>query len=152
MWDIIVFLSLLALGYTVGAIAERRHYKSIEEREERFLSLPLTNFKTLPSNDEPVKGSKLVMGSAVISVDYFKRILAGLRNIFGGEMGAYSTLVDRARREAVLRMLENSKGSDIVINLRIETSVIGASANRRKAVGSIEAFAYGTAVQYQKQA
>ena len=40
--------------------------------------------------------------------------------------------------------------ADIILNLRIETSAIGNSANRRKAIGSIEAIAYGTAITYKK--
>jgi uncharacterized protein YbjQ (UPF0145 family) len=86
----------------------------------------------------------------VISLDYFKRILAGLRNIFGGEISSYETLIDRARREAILRMKERSKGASIILNVRIETSSIGQSANQRKTVGSIEAIAYGTAVTLRK--
>jgi uncharacterized protein YbjQ (UPF0145 family) len=91
-----------------------------------------------------------VQGSAVISIDYFKRMLAALRNIVGGEVKSYETLVDRARREATLRMKEMAWDADIILNLRIETSAIGNSANRRKAVGSIEAIAYGTAITYKK--
>jgi uncharacterized protein YbjQ (UPF0145 family) len=46
---------------------------------------------------------------------------------------------------------ENAKGAEIIINLRIETSSIGQSANRRGAIGSIEALAYGTAVTLKKK-
>ena len=91
-----------------------------------------------------------MQGSAVISIDYFKRILAGLRNIVGGEVKSYETLVDRARREATLRMKEMAWDADIILNLRIEISAIGNSANNRKAIGSIEAIAYGTAITYKK--
>jgi len=66
------------------------------------------------------------------------------------EVKSYETLVDRARREATLRMKEMAWDADIILNLRIETSAIGNSANRRKAIGSIEAIAYGTAITYKK--
>ena len=150
MYDLIIFLALVALGYISGTIAERRHYRSIEEREQEYLSMPIVNFKTLPRAEGSVRESRLVTGSAVISIDYFKRILAGLRNIFGGEVSAYASLVDRARREALLRMAESARGADIVLNCRVETSSIGQSANKRKMVGSIEALAYGTAVFYEE--
>ena len=96
---------------------------------------------------EPARCS-LVSGSVVISVDYFKRILAGLRNIFGGNVQSYETLVDRARREAVLRMKESCPDADYVLNLRLETSSI--FKGKRKQVGSVEVLAYGTAVYFQK--
>ncbi len=150
MYDLIIFLALVALGYISGTIAERRHYRSIEAREQELLSMPLVSFKTLPQAEGSVRESRLVTGSAVISIDYFKRILAGLRNIFGGEVSAYASLVDRARREALLRMAEAAKGADLVLNCRVETSSIGQSANKRKMVGSIEALAYGTAVFYEE--
>lgn len=150
MYDLIIFLLLVALGYISGTIAERRHYRSIEKREQEILSMPLVSFKTQPRTDRTVRESRLVMGSAVISIDYFKRILAALRNIFGGEVSAYASLVDRARRESLLRMAQEAKGADMVLNCRVETSSIGQSANRRKAVGSIEALAYGTAIFYEE--
>jgi uncharacterized protein YbjQ (UPF0145 family) len=150
MIDLIIFISLVVIGYTAGTIAEKRHYKSIEQRERDTLKLPVTTFRQLPKTDRPVKGARMVTGSAVISLDYFKRILAGLRLIFGGEVGSYASLVDRARREAVLRMVESAATADVILNVRIETSAIGQSANRRKSVGSIEALAYGTAVYYEK--
>ena len=54
--------------------------------------------------------------------------------------------MDRARREAILRMKEQAEKAHVILNVRIETSTIGKSANRRKTIGSIEAIAYGTAV------
>ena len=97
----------------------------------------------------PVQECKLVTGSVVISVDYFKRILAGLRNIFGGQVSAYETLVDRARREAILRMKEKCPKATQLINLRIETSSISKGAKQQ--VGSVEVLAYGTAIYCQAQ-
>jgi uncharacterized protein YbjQ (UPF0145 family) len=151
MENLIIFLILVALGYTAGSIAEKKHYKSIIEREQETLNLPAVTIKNAVGINEEVLESKLVMGSAVISIDYFKRILASLRNIFGGEVMSYETLVDRARREAILRMKYMASGSDIILNTRIETSSIGKSANKRKGIGSVEAFAYGTAVTITKK-
>ncbi|MFT6733724.1 MAG: hypothetical protein ACJAS9_001914 [Polaribacter sp.] len=49
-------------------------------------------------------------------MDYFKRFLAGLRNIFGGRVVTYESLVDRARREAILRMKEKCPAAPSLIN------------------------------------
>jgi uncharacterized protein YbjQ (UPF0145 family) len=88
----------------------------------------------------------MVYGHVVISIDYFKRFLAGLRNIFGGEVSSYETILDRARREAILRMKEAAKEADIIINLRIETSTIAKSSKNQ--VGCSEVLAYGTAITF----
>jgi uncharacterized protein YbjQ (UPF0145 family) len=150
MEQIIIFLALIALGYTAGTITEKKHFKSLVQREKETLHLPAVTIKNAFKDGDEIKDAKLVLGSVVISIDYFKRVLASLRNIFGGEVMAYETLVDRARREAILRMKKEAKGYDIILNTRIETSSIGKSANKRRSVGSVEALAYGTAVALYK--
>ncbi len=151
MEQLIIFVALIVLGYTAGTIAERKHYRSIEARERKFLNLPAVTIKNALHKNTEIEKVQLVYGNVVVSIDYFKRFLAGLRNLFGGEVKSYETLVDRARREAVLRMKEMAKGANIILNLRIETSAIGQSANRRQALGSVEAIAYGTAVTLKEK-
>jgi len=149
--DLIIFLFLSGLGYTAGSIAERRHYRSIHQREAEMVRLPAVTLKN-PYPEEALRGGVMVMGSVVVSIDYFKRLLAILRNIFGGRVTSYETLVDRARREAVLRLKEaaQQKGCDMVVNLRLETSTIGQSANSRNSVGCVEVLAYGTAIALRR--
>ncbi len=148
--NLLLPLFLLILGYIIGGLLEKRHFRSLKARELKFLVLPAVTLKKIPGHQ--TYRSELVIGNAVISIDYFKRFLAILRNIFGGRVSAYESLVDRARREAILRMKEQAAniGADIVINMRLETSSIGNSANNRKTVGSVEAIAYGTALVPQK--
>ena len=145
MEGLIGFGLLLIIGCVFRSIAEKRHYRSIRERERRFLYLPAVTLKERVAGDAEILDAVLVYGSAVISVDYFKRIMAGLRNLFGGAVRSYETLIDRARREAVLRMKEMAPGATVIVNVRVETAVIGGSANK-KSVGSVEVMAYGTAL------
>lgn len=149
MIDLIIFLSLLALGYGVGTYAEKRHYRSIYRRETEMINLPAITLKTVAYDENKVRNVRLVYGSAVISIDYFKRILAKLRNIFGGKIKSYESLIDRARREAVLRMKEMAPDATMIINVRIETATIGKKANK-KGVGCLEAIAYGTAIHLEQ--
>ncbi len=142
-YDIGFFVILLVVGYISGTIVEKRHYSSIREREEEFKSLPTTVLKK-PLNEENITSCHLVNGSVVISIDFFKKFLAGLINFFGGNISSYETLVDRARREAILRLKEDAKGADEIINLRIETSSITKNTNSN--VGAVEVLAYGTAI------
>ena len=146
---LILFLGLLALGYLAGTAAEKRHYRSIEKREADFSNLPILTVSKLGDHMQLDQG-QIVSGSVVISIDYFKRILAQLINIVGGKVISYESLVDRARREAILRLKEQAKGADYIINLRVETSTIGNSANSKNSVGSVEVLAYGTAVKVNK--
>lgn len=148
MEQLIIVAVLISLGYLFGKSAEKKHYKSILEREKIWLHQPTTCNKRVLGEKAVVEKSRLVTGSVVISIDYFKRILAGLRKIFGGNVQSYETLVDRARREAVLRMKESCPDADQVINLRLETSSISKGA--KKQVGSVEVLAYGTAVYLRK--
>lgn len=144
MYDLIIFLVLLSLGYGVGQYAERRHYRSIIEREGRFNALPAIASRYPPL--EPHYEQALVTGNTVISVDYFKRFLAALRNLFGGRVTSYESLLDRARRESLLRMKEKaaSLGAAMVFNVKYETASI--SKGRGNSIGSIEVLAYGTAL------
>ena len=149
MNSFLFFIGLIAMGYVVGTLVEKRHYRSIHEREKKFLYLPAVTMKTVTHPDQKVMSAELVWGSAVISIDYFKRLLASLRNIFGGTVKSYESLIDRARREALIRMKEMAGDATVIVNVRIETSTIGRNANK-KGVGCLEAMAYGTALRLGK--
>jgi len=142
MTDILIFALLLAVGYVFGTAIEKRHFKSLQKREEEMVYLPSISLKK-PLRMEGIVRSELVNGSVVISIDFFKKFVAGLVNFFGGNIAVYETLVDRARREAVLRMKESAKDASEIINIKIETSSISKSV---KGVGAIEVLAYGTAI------
>lgn len=145
MIDLIIFLSLLTLGYIFGRIAESRHFKSILQREENYRNILTFSERLPPPGLGPIK-SELVDGSVVISIDYFKRVAAGLRSLIGGRVNAYETLLERARREAILRMKEKAKrkGAQQIINVKLETASI--TKGRKQQVGCVEVYAYGTAL------
>ncbi len=130
---------LIVIGLIVGTYNERRHYRSIRQREEELRSLPIHSGETLPEGFEAAE-VKLVSGATVIAEDRFKALLAGIRNIFGGHMRSYESLLDRGRREAVLRMKEaaRSDGFSVIVNTRFETARIAQG---------IEILAYGTAAK-----
>lgn len=150
--NLLAVLILLAIGYGIGHTLERRHFGSIREREQRLLAYPALTFDSPTIRDAvDVDGAvaSLVMGSTVVSLDYFKRFVAGLRGIFGGRIAAYESLLDRGRREALLRMREDalSRGFDAVINVRLETSTLARAASNGKGVAGVEVLAFGTAVK-----
>ena len=145
MEALIIFLVLMGVGYTAGTFAEKRHYRSIHAREQALLHLPAVTTRTSHYTDAQIESADLVLGSTVISVDYFKQFVAMLRKIFGGTVRSYETLLDRARREAVLRMKEVAGDAVVIVNVRIEAAPIGKKA-RKGNVSCVEAVAYGTAL------
>ena len=139
-------LVLVIVGRIVGARIERAHFLSLAEREARFRSRPTLSTKRF-TPPLPIRSAELVTGSVVVSIDHFKRFISAFRMIVGGEVRAYSTLIERARREAVLRMMESRPDADAYINTRLETSTL-ATATGNEGMGTIEVLAYGTAVHY----
>lgn len=141
-----IFATLLTLGYVFGRLAETRHYRSIRQREDEYRNIVVTTDR-IPDPSYMSGDSELVAGSVVVSVDYFKLVAAGLRGLIGGRLRAYESLLDRARREAILRMQQEAvnKGASLVINMKFETSQISSQA--ANGIGSIEVLAYGTALK-----
>jgi len=146
MLDILIVVTLLALGYGFGSFREKKHYASIFKREAEFQNVMIfdTKYTSNPVNDS---GGQLVQGNVVISVDYFKMFVAGLRKLVGGRLRSYESLLDRGRREAILRMKEQAAGlgANQIFNVKFETSSI--SKGEQSNLGSIEVLVYGSAIK-----
>ncbi|MBN2330304.1 MAG: YbjQ family protein [Candidatus Aenigmarchaeota archaeon] len=83
----------------------------------------------------------IVKGNTIRAKHIGKDIVAGLRNIVGGEIKEYTEMLNDSREEALSRMVEdaNKLGADAIVTVRFTTSsVIG---------GAAELLAYGTAVK-----
>ena len=134
------FLLLLLLGITAGSVAANRHERDLAAREAALTDLLLTNLS------EPA-GSRaaLVTGSTVIAFDFFRRVAVMLRKLVGGRFHMHQRMMDRARREAIMRMAESARaqGAAAVHNIRLVSSNLGSSES---AMGGCEVMAYGTAV------
>lgn len=141
-------VALLVVTYAIGSAVERRHFRLLRMREIRSRTMPVATVREVPPGWE-VTGSALVTGSCVISLDYFKRFVAALRLLVGGRVGAYETLLDRARREALLRMKERAHeaGYRAIIGVRFETSQIAPNGRQGKGTAGIEVLASGTALR-----
>ena len=148
MIDIYFLIALIVTGYVVGQYLEKKHYRSIKKREKDFINLATTASKSVLGELPEEVRTELVQGACVISVDYFKRFVARLRQLFGGNIRSYETLVDRARREALLRMKQEARdqGFDAVVRVRLETARLASTANNGKGTAGVEIVAYGTGV------
>ena len=136
------FILLFAAGWFFGSRHERQHLAqlSIAEQELSHIMVSSERFYVpkLAANTE----GELVLGSVVIAQDYFKMIIARVLSIFGKNLTTYETLLDRARREAIVRMRTEAqaKGYNHIYGLRLEVSNINQLGSM------VEAIAYGTAV------
>ncbi len=140
---------ILIFAYFVGSRIEKKHFENIRRRETDARNFPVVSFRTMPE-DWNVGSSNLVTGNIVISLDYFKRVIASLKGLIGGRIKTYEPLLDRARREAMLRMIESARaqGYDAVINVRLETSRLANARRDGKGIAGVEMFAYGTAIKF----
>jgi uncharacterized protein YbjQ (UPF0145 family) len=140
-------LLLIVIGFIAGHAAERSHMASLKRREEQLARVLMTDTKNFPGGASANMGAALVYGDAVIASDHFKTFLAKLRKIFGGEMRSYRSLMNRARREALARMLDSAsaQGYDAVCNIRMEPANIGGTGLRAKGKTTVAVIATGTA-------
>ena len=145
--ELIIFIILLALGLIFGRLAEAKHFRSIIAREAETKHL-LAFSARFPPPDKSVAEAGLVSGNVVVSVDYFKRFVAGLRALVGGRMKSYETLMERARREALLRMKADAiaQGHEQIFNVKLETASI--YKGKKGTIGSVEVYAYGTGLTF----
>ena len=144
-------LLLLLTTYFIGGAIERRHYRHIRARERKWQQLPAITFSATPASWQ-VAECGLVNGSVVVSVDYFKRFLAGLRMLIGGRVKSYESILDRARREAVLRLKADAieRGYNAVINVRLETTRMANARRRGEGIAGLEVLAYGTGLKLRR--
>lgn len=145
---VILMVVFLVVGYVAGTINESRHFAALRRGEEDSRDMIVITFPDAPS-EWNVFDPTLVTGSVVISLDYFKRFIAGLKAFVGGRITTYEPLLDRARREALLRMKNaaRAQGYDTVVNVRLETSCLARASSNNGGVSGIEILAFGTAVR-----
>ncbi len=99
----------------------------------------LSNLEILPGK-RVAKHLGLVQGNSVRAKHVGRDFMAGLKNIFGGELKGYTELLQESREEAIERMVQQAEsiGADAVLNIRFSTSSVTQ--------GAAELYAYGTAV------
>ncbi len=135
-----------------GSILERRHLKNLMLLESGSRGVLAVTIEDLPP-DWHVESGELVMGNVVISLDYFKRVAASIKGIFGGNIRVFEPLLERARREALIRMkgVAHARGYDTIINVRIETATLANARRNGKGTAGVEILAFGTAISLSNE-
>lgn len=102
----------------------------------------LTNLENVPGK-ATVEHFGIVAGSTVRAKHIGRDFMAGLKNIVGGELGAYTELLRESRQQATDRMISQAEqlGANAVVNIRFSTSSV--------AQGAAELYVYGTAVKVE---
>ena len=134
----LVWLVLVAIGWYFGTRAERGHLKSLIIDEQKYQHIQVSSERFY--EPKGVNESILVVGSVVIAQDKFKQAVAAILSLFGKNLTVYETLLDCARREAVLRAKRqaNDAGCHALYGLRFEMTEVQ---------GGVEILAYGVAVK-----
>jgi uncharacterized protein YbjQ (UPF0145 family) len=129
-----------------GKIEQAAHYKSIKKREAQYRDIFVFNEK-IPPPEYAGQRFELVCGSVVMGCDYFRQFVAGLKALFGGRLNSFEAMLDRGRREAILRMKEEaySVGANVIFNVRMETSTLSMTSQGESGLACVELVAYGTA-------
>jgi len=106
--------------------------------------LILSNMESIPGY-RIVAHLGLVQGNTIRAKHIGRDIMAGLKNIVGGEIKGYTELLTEARKEATERMVKQARelDADAIVNVRFATSSVMQ--------GAAELFAYGTAVKLEKE-
>ncbi len=139
-------LLMLPIGFLVGSTIERRHIRDLDEREARYRHIRVNNLKRI-TDPHTVAHAEMVVGQVVIATDYYKTFVTSIRNLVGGEMRAAQSMMTRARREALLRAIEQAAamGATELWNIRYGFSNISQMRGRQGAM-QVELIAWGTAV------
>ncbi|WP_180139083.1 YbjQ family protein [Acinetobacter sp. YH12043] len=137
--QIVIFAILFSVGFGFGRYNERKHLQYLDEQEQRLAYIRVNNSRFIESTFP----GHMISSNVVISHDYFKYAIANVQNMLGGRLTSYESVVERARREAIVRLkLEAEKmGADQIMGIRLSTTELGMQG------GMVEVFAYGTAIQ-----
>lgn len=148
-----LWVVLMIVGYTAGTATERKHLASLLTREQGLRHMPAFpgDYRAVLEPDDRIASAQMVTGEVCLTDDFFREFCGNLKNFFGGNLRTHEVLLERARREAILRLKERAQGADLIANLRLETSMLNEDTGK-KATTALQVIAYGTAITLEKTA
>lgn len=137
--EIITGIVLIAIGWYFGTRAQKRHLTSLKLTEAKYQHITVSSERMANPIGEPV----FVTGNVVVAQDQFKLTVAIILSLFGKNLTVYEQLLERARREALVRAKAQADkaGCHAIYGLRFETSNIG---------NGMEVLAYGVGLLHHK--
>ncbi len=138
---------MLAFAWAMGVWVTRRHEADLAQRELAVAHILIHNSGRLQDATTGPHPPMMITSEVTLGVDHFRGFLGQWKSLFGGQVRSYQMVLDRARREVVMRMLEqaNEMGYTALANLRIDFADISGSALTRRKAADISVLATGTA-------
>ena len=149
MLDVIILIVFVSICCITGKTIEKNHYKNIRNREIALIRKPCLTYGNKILDNKKIQQIGVVTSDVVIGCDRFSAIIADLKNIFGGNVSSFEAILDRGRREALLRLREKALnlGANIVINVKYDSVSLIPVGYKGGPIVSITAC--GTAVRYE---
>ncbi len=104
IFQLVIFLILFSIGWAFGRHIERKHLNELLEKEQQFAHIRIDTNRFATSDQL----GHFISSNVVISHDYFKYVLASIKNVLGGRLTSYKSMVERARREAIIRLKQQA--------------------------------------------
>ncbi|MFB6348232.1 YbjQ family protein [Moraxella marmotae] len=138
LFQVLISVLLFVIGWYFGTRAERRHLASLQVDEQQYQHIRASTERFF--EPKGVCETVFVTGSVVLAQDRFKLVIAAIFSLFGKNLTIYETLLDRARREAVVRAKRQAAqaGCHALYGLRFEMSDVG---------DGVEVLAYAVAIK-----
>jgi uncharacterized protein YbjQ (UPF0145 family) len=142
---------LLLFAWGVGTWMAARHEADLAERGTAVAHILVHDRGLLEDAVAGPNPPVMVTGEVTLGVDHFRGFLGQWKNLFGGQIRSYQMVLDRARREALMRLLEqtHSFGYNAVANVRIDFVDISGSALTRRKAADVSVLASATAYYVQ---
>lgn len=143
--DMLLPLLILAVAFFAGNVISSRHDKQLRERQQQVGHIRTTDLNRFYKPDSGIQ-AQMFTAEVTLGIDHFRGFLGSLKCIFGGQIRSYQKTLDRARREALMQVVEQAAatGYNAVANLRLEFVDISGKANMVKRASMVTIIAYGT--------
>ncbi|MDP2699710.1 M48 family metallopeptidase [Thalassospira sp.] len=138
----ILLSCLIGIAFITGRIADRLHETALSRDEAALPRQDISTDEDFPGEINMIY-SQMVSGCVVIGEDRFRNLLSRLRVFVGGTLVAHDAAIERAQREAMLRMRVQAKSATHIVGVRFVSASLGR--------GMIEMAAYGTALFTDKK-
>lgn len=149
MNQLIIIIASVFIAYVISYFVESLHYMDIKRREQQFVKLPMVSSEKVFDGYHIIQ-SDLVYSEVALATDHFKRFMLSILSLFGLNIVCYEKLLDRARREAILRLKEKCLAYDAIINLKMETvEICNTNLGNQNSIKGLQVLASATAVKFE---
>lgn len=154
--ELIIFLLLfgvpLLIAWIAGLLVTRAHEADLARRFTGLGQVNVHDLKCLldadpRARDDHTPPATLITAEATLGVDHCRGWFGQLKSLLGGQVASYDRVLDRARREVLMRLRERAveRGYNAIANVRIEFADISGSQAYRRKMAMVSILAAATA-------